>query len=249
MSSIGYFDTETCCFPEDLEEEQNIMIQLAVAFKEGSTMDFFDDLNRNTIPIKAKASKIHHITEEDLVGKPDYDETSTYRVLQKEVKSGNLEYLIAHNIKFDAEVLRLAGLDISGVKQIDTFKVLKYINDTQGLIYEELNLQYMMYHLKLYKLRADVYAKYDLDIRNAHDALFDVVDLILLTAYIIKKFDTSYAEMHEITKYPLELVHMTNGRYRGQRLDSLSESVLKWNAENNFDDDIKYSCKMILEGE
>lgn len=248
--AVGYFDTETCCFPEDLNgEEKNIMIQLALALKDGKVISFFDDMNKNTIPISAKASKIHHITEEDLVGKADYNKTATYRVFREEVEADRLDYLVAHNIKFDAEVLRLAGIDISGIKQIDTFKVLKYINDTQGLPYEELNLQYMMYYLKLYKFRADMYAKYDLDIRTAHDALFDVVDLMLLTGYIIKKYDTSLEEMHEITREPLELVHMTNGKHRGVRLDSLSESVLKWNAENNFDDDIKYSCKMILEGE
>lgn len=243
--SIAYFDSETCCFPEDLEKEQNIMIQLAVAYKYGKEFTFTSDMNKNSLPIKAKAQKIHHITEEMLADKPEYNETATYKHLEENLD--DIEYLVAHNIKFDAEVLRLAGMDLSGLKFIDTFKVLKFINDTQGLPYEELNLQYMMYELKLYRLREAMYKKYGLTIKHAHDALFDVVDLILLTSFLIKKYDTSYEEMHEITINPLELTHMTNGKHRGQRLDSLSESVLRWNAENNYDDDIRYSCKMLLE--
>lgn len=246
---ICYLDTETVCFPEDLKEKQNVMIQLATAYKIDEEFTFHENRNKNTLPITSKASAIHHIVEEDLIDELNYNETDTYNRLKTSLEYENINYMIAHNMPFDDKVLQLAGLDTSKVKKIDTLKVMKFLNDIlygKGIPHSSLALQFLMYELKLYRYRKSFYDKYDIEIRNAHDALFDVVDLIILTKWIMKTYDLSLEDMYQITNEPLELVYMPNGSNRGKRIDSLSLSQLEWNRDNSYDDDVRYSCNLLL---
>ena len=244
-----YLDTETTQFVTE-ELNENIMIQLATVYKVDKEFTFYEDKNKNTLPITSKASATHHITEEDLVDKPNYNKTNTYKKLETSLECENIDYMIAHNMPFDDKVLQLAGLDTSKVKKIDTLKVMKFINDMlyeKGEAFESLALQFLMYELKLYKYRKPFYDKYDIEVKNAHDALFDTIDLIILTNWIIKIYNTTYEEMYQITNEPLELHYVPSGSNRGKRFDELTRNQLEWNRDNSWDADVRYTCEILLE--
>lgn len=245
-----FLDTETTMFPENLKEDDNIMIQLATAYmNDKGNIKFLEDKNKNTQDISPQASSAHNIVEEDLIEMPIYNATKTYKTLNKMLQENKVEYAIAHNMPFDKKVLELANMNLSKVKLIDTLKVMRYINDSEGLIYDSCALQYLIYDLKLYRKRKNVYYKYDLEFRTSHDALFDVVDLILLTEWIVETYETSYEEMCEISNNPIEYTYVPTGSNKGKRVRDLSQNQLEWQAENSWDADMRYTCNLILEGE
>jgi len=246
MSKVIYLDTETAGFPEhkSFTENDELLIQLAYATEDNGIMTFQQTYCKNQVDIRTSAMAIHHITPEMLEDKPYIRNTNEYKYLKNEIEEDS--YIIAHNAPFDIGIMKREGLDMSNMKVIDTLKIAKFINDNHQE-WESLSLGYLKYWFRLDKYRESFMKAYNLDITlTAHDAISDVVDLILLTKKIQKEYNASLEDMCHITDKPLFLKHVPNGTNRGKLFSELSTNQLEWQAENSWDKDVQFTCKKML---
>jgi exodeoxyribonuclease X len=157
-----FLDTETTGRgPEDR------LCQIAFKTDDGVTVS---ELYNPGMPISIDAMAIHHITNEMVQGKPVFRNSEEWRTLQ-DLLGANQTVTVAHNAKFDIEMLRREGLEPQRV--VCTLKLARYL-DKEGVI-PKYNLQYLRYFLNL-----QVDAK-------AHDALGDVTVLEALFKRIYAK--------------------------------------------------------------
>lgn len=212
-----FFDTETT----DVQSKD--IIQLAAISDDGVSINmFFKPIQK----ISVAAMAVHHITPEDLVNKPKfedskYEDSSLKEYLEKLAK----EYIwVAHNAEFDLEVLRKKGIDIPN--SICTFKLARNMfsenNDTRDL--ESYSLQYLRYYLGLYK-------KENSEHNTAHDALSDVYFLKDLFEYIQKNSSLTVENMMTITREPQYIRSINFGKYAGRTLEDIAKidrEYLQW---------------------
>ncbi len=212
-----FFDTETT----DVQSKD--IIQLAAISDDGVSINmFFKPIQK----ISVAAMAVHHITPEDLVNKPKfedsrYEDSSLKEYLEKLAK----EYIwVAHNVEFDLEVLQKKGIEIPN--SICTFKLARNMfsedNDTRDL--ESYSLQYLRYYLGLYK-------KENSEHNTAHDALSDVYFLKDLFEYIQKNSSLTVENMMTITREPQYIRSINFGKYAGRTLEDIAKidrEYLQW---------------------
>ncbi|HEX7586500.1 MAG TPA: exonuclease domain-containing protein [Patescibacteria group bacterium] len=173
------------------------------------------------VPIEIEAMAIAHITNKMVADKEPFIGSEMQKDLEQILAAGNI--LVAHNAKFDAEILQREGLETS--KIIDTFKIAHHL-DTEGKI-PKYALQYLRYY-------------FDLEVKNApaHDALGDV-------RVTEKIFDHLFAEMAkthgdeekilrsmlEISAEPLLFKKFNFGKHNGRKISEVvaeDASYLAW---------------------
>lgn len=249
MRYLCYIDTETTCLPE--QESGNILIQLAFAIFDTEKNEFYqvsESLCKNEYPLTSKAMMMHGITPEMLKNELQIEDTETYRLLEAFIESHHHEsVLVAHNLPFDFDVLSRV-IDFKTMRQLDTLKVMRMINDQLGLPYESCALQFLKYELKLYQ---KVHALCEIigitKHLSAHDAMSDIIDLILLVNYIRATFNADIKQMVKITESgPLYLTYMPSGKDKGVKLVDLTYNQLQWHAENSYDEHVRFTCNQIL---
>lgn len=81
---------------------------------------------------------IHHITENELVGKERFIDSAERTTLQKLLESYTL---VAHNARFDVDVLERSGVEVS--LPICTLRLSRYLLPE----IEQHKLQYLRYYL------------------------------------------------------------------------------------------------------
>lgn len=178
------------------------------------------------VPIDFEAMAVHHITQkrvdEDGI---DFKEWSELRKFQETLYDNTL---VAHNAKFDIDVLEREGVKVG--EFICTRKVAyKFLPEAKNH-----RLQYLRYYLRL-------------DIKEsviAHDAMGDVVVLDALFEHL-KQF-ASIKEMIEISKKPMLIREFSFGKHKGESVESVITSdpgYWKWMLNNidDLDDDLRYS--------
>ena len=137
-------------------------------------------------PISIDAMVIHHITEKMVQDKPPFKESDAYAKLKKLVSDIN-NVIVAHNAKFDMQMLQMEG--ISTQRVVCTLKLARYL-DKKGVI-PKYNLQYLRYFLKL-----EVHAK-------AHDALGDILVLEKLFSRLSTKSEMPAVSITETDLTPI----------------------------------------------
>lgn len=233
-----YFDTETT----DIDRKE--IIQLAFLTDDG---DEFNMYFKPKGEISFGAMAVHHITPEMLEDKTSFEE-ATYKEqgLSQYLKILTEKYVwVAHNAKFDTEVLKNVGLEIP--EAICTFKIardLLSLDQKDEYDLENYSLQYLRYFLGLYKTE-------NTKNNTAHDALSDVYFLRDLFRYFQQNFNLTTEKMLNITKAPLIIRNIHHGKHAGKSFKEIQKEepeYLQW-VIDNWDDkpDIVWNIKRILE--
>jgi len=212
-----FFDTETT----DLQTKD--IVQLAMISDDGVNLNLFFNPIQD---ISISAMAVHHITPEDLTGKPKFaDAKFENKPLNEYLEELANEYIwVAHNVEFDLEVLSKKGIKIP--KSICTFKLARnmFSEDEGKRDIESYSLQYLRYYLGLYK-------KENNDHNVAHDALSDVYFLRDLFKHIQENSSLSVDNMISISKEPPLIRSINFGKYAGRTLEDIAKidrEYLQW---------------------
>ena len=223
-----FLDTETTG-----TETDDRLCQLAFKTEAGLVVNELFNPGR---PISIEAMAVHHITNRMVAEKPLFQESQVYQTL-KELLSDPQNVMVAHNAKFDVEMLTREGLHPS--KVICTLKLARFL-DAKGVI-PQYNLQYLRYYL-------------DLDIAaTPHDALGDILVLEALFKRIRAKFEEKAApdpidEMIRISSAPILISRMPFGKHKGALFSEVPLDYLEWLLGTDLDEDMAYTVRYYLEG-
>jgi DNA polymerase III epsilon subunit-like protein len=245
MTKYVLFDTETT---GNQEEDRIIQVGAMVVGAKGE-VEVYDELCSSDVPIKIEAMEVHNITPDLIAGKADFKSTKFWN----DLKSLNVEnnYLIAHNIKFDLEMLEKEGFS-NKMKLIDTLRCAKHLYPDS----DYHRLQYFRYSLELYKEEKKEAAKHHIVIK-AHDAIGDVLVMKLLLSKLVARVKEEYegvnpmVKLEELTRTPVMMKSFKFGKYKGEEIADIARSdagYIKWMMNSlELDEDLKYTLERVLE--
>ena len=224
-----FIDTETT----GLERTDKILSIALVIVEDGKISTKMNLINEGK-KIPPKASSINHITNEMIKGKPELQDSESFKFLQL-----NNIYditLISHNIKFDLEMLNRACGFVWQGKIIDTLRVSKHLMPDC----EEFSLQFLRYELKLYKDEKEKI--------TPHEALSDA--RVIKQLYDILLELTSQEDMYELSIKNVLINKFGFGKYAGRYIEEISmldRGYLDWMLNNiDLDEDLRYSIEYYL---
>ncbi|MCD4758471.1 MAG: 3'-5' exonuclease [Arcobacteraceae bacterium] len=240
MSKYILFDTETT----GAAVEDRIIQIGGMIINSKTDIEVHDELCSAPLEIKIEAMEVHNITPDLLVGKPPFIQTTFYGKLQELNNPSN--YLIAHNINFDLDMLKKEGF-INQFTLIDTLRCAKHL-------YPELpyhRLQYIRYALELYKTEQKEADDLNIVIK-AHDAIGDVLVMKLFLRQLVVRCNEIYPDFNtmeklaELTTTPVFIKTFRFGKYKGQDVLDVARSdigYLQWMRSNmtDLDEDMRYT--------
>lgn len=240
------FDTETT---GALEEDRVIQFGGMILDQKGK-MEVYDELCKSEVPIKIEAMEVHNITPMMLENKPSAKETNFYRRLEE--LNNNSNFLIAHNINFDLEMIKKEGF-VNNLQLIDTLRCARHI-------YPDLpyhRLQYLRYALNLYKNEQEEAQKLNITIK-AHDAIGDVLVMKLFLRELVAKTREVYPNYNpmkklvELSSTPVFVQTFKFGKYKGEKIVDVAQkdaNYLNWMLNNmeDIDEDLKYTLSKVLQ--
>lgn len=227
-NNLIFLDTETT----GLTGEDRLC-QLAYTFQGKE----FEALFKPPLPISIDAMAVTHITNRMVENQEPFEASQAKAELIRILGEGNI--LVAHNARFDVEMLRRDGVEVP--QYIDTFKVA-YALDENGEI-PRYALQYLRYYFDLEVSEA-----------TAHSALGDVRVLVALYEFLFAKMfvvmqDEAKVieEMLTLSAKPIMFRMFTFGKYNGRTIQEVAnedQGYIAWllnqkimNRENGEDDD------------
>ena len=193
--------------------------------EDGKVLRHYQTLVDPGIPIPAVASAIHHITDDDVRGKPDI-ETAILPFFDEE-----FEFVVAHNAAFDRRFMNFAQ-----APWVCTWKL-------SVIVYPEAPShanQVLRYWLKLPSPR---YA----DVQMAHRALYDSE----VTAYLFEHLQSKatsedYVEkMISASNAPLLLKKVSFGAHKGKAWSEVPRNYLDYilNKSSGWSEDIIHTAR------
>ena len=231
VNKIIILDTETTGV---LEEDRIIQLSYLVTDSDGNIEEVHNEFCQAPLPIKFDAMAIHHITPEELEGKPECTQLKGFARLNELNTSDNL--IVIQSAEFDLGMLEKEGF-VSQMKLVDTFRIHRffYHEDPHGL-------QYNRYALGLYKKEAKQMQELGVQIA-AHDALGDVIVLKNFYDYLLN--DHEQDKMIEMCSKPILMDLMPFGKHKGKRIEDVATSErrsLSYMLETfDLDQDLRYS--------
>ncbi len=245
MAKYVLFDTETT---GTLDEDRIIQIG-GMVVNSKTNIECFDEMCSAILPIKLEAMEVHNITPDLLEGKPACIDTNFYKKIIELNDPSN--YLIAHNINFDLNMMKKEGFE-NQYTLIDTLRCAKHL-------FPELpyhRLQYIRYALELYKTEQDEANKLDIVIK-AHDAIGDVLVMKLFLSKLVTSCMEVYPDFNpmeklaELTKTPVMIQTFRFGKYKGRNIAEVARedaSYLNWMRSNmaDLDEDMRYTLDKLL---
>jgi DNA polymerase III epsilon subunit-like protein len=217
MKKIIFLDTETT----GNEPKKDFLCQLAYKVYDvasakgfGEPKETFCELYKPSIPIPPEASAITHITNKHVADKKAFQESPEYKKIKNLLEDNN-SVMIAHNNKFDYEIIKKEG--ITPANTICTLRVARALDKNN--VIPQYRLQYLRYYL-------------DIDIEaEAHDALGDVLVLEKLFERLLDKIikedavneEQAIEKMIEISSRP-SLMNMFNfGKHNGKTVADVAK--------------------------
>lgn len=212
QSNLIFLDTETTGVgPEDR------LCQVAYKFQGAEKEALF----KPPVPIGIDAMAVAHITNKMVANKEPFFGSQLHKALE-EIFSGE-HILVAHNVGFDAEMLKREKLAPKSL--IDTFKLAQYL-DVNGEI-PKYALQYLRYYHELEVLDAP-----------AHDALGDIRVLEKLFDFYFQKMLSGgkeeavvLQEMLAVSARPILVKKFNFGKYIGESVSDVAQkdrNYLQW---------------------
>lgn len=275
MNKLMFFDTETTGISKD-----DRIIQVAAIVSELDNKEYsekhYDELCSSPEPIKIESMAVHGIRQEKVDNKPPFSQTEFKKRFDQLNSSEN--YLIAHNIEFDKQMIEKEGYEGNIKFQlIDTLQCAKHMYE----VGEELRRSNLTYELPNHKLQTFRYIliseeeeeleakKLNIEIK-AHDAIGDVLVLKLFFKRLYLRMKERFKlnnsqdvlnKMVELTNIPAEVKKINFGQHKGktlQEIESIASGYIDWlykeqNASKNSNDpkfnrDLHYSLKKIIDG-
>jgi DNA polymerase III epsilon subunit-like protein len=244
MAKYVLFDTETTG-----NQDQDRIIQVgAMIVHSKDEIEVLDELCQAPVPISIEAMEVHNITPEIIADKGLYDETDFALKLQQLNQKEN--YLIAHNIAFDLEMLKKEGFE-NHYTLIDTLRCAKH------LLPESPNhrLQYLRYALELYKIEEAEAHQLGVTIK-AHDAIGDVLVMKLLLSKLVRLTQEKFAgvnpmiKLAELTQTPVMMRTFKFGKYKDREIAEVvheDRGYLTWMRANlDLDEDMRFTLDHYL---
>jgi DNA polymerase III epsilon subunit-like protein len=211
-SNLIFLDTETTgTGPQDR------LCQVAYAYGGHE----FESLFKPPVPIGIDAMVVTNITNRTVAGRAPFAGSEMATELRRIFLEGAV--LVAHNAKFDAEMLSREGIEVG--EMIDTFKLAHHI-DVNGEI-PKYSLQYLRYY-------------HDLEVgdASAHDALGDVRVLFRLFYFHFGKMlaargdeEAVFREMITVSARPILIRKFNFGKYAGEdvkKVAATDKEYLTW---------------------
>lgn len=211
-SNLVFLDTETTG-----NGPMDRLCEVAYSFNGEEASSLF----KPPIPIQVEAMSISHITNKMVEDKEAFIGSEFQKKLSDIFSKKNI--LVAHNAKFDAEMLKKEKIEIEN--SIDTLKIAHHL-DKEGKIPKH-GLQYLRYFL-------------DLNIEDVvpHSALGDVRVLEKLFERLfqkmlvdIKEESKVIDEMIRISALPILMKKFPFGKYNGALVADIAKTdpgYLKW---------------------
>lgn len=225
-----FLDTETTG-----TGHQDRLCQLAYKLDTGEVVN---ELFKPLLPIEIEAMSVHHITNEMVADKPAFKDSPEYQKLVN-LLDDNDSILVAHNAKFDVDMLIKEG--IHPKKVICTLKLARHL-DPNGVI-PKYNLQYLRYFLGI-QIQA-----------TAHDALGDILVLEKLFERLFSRMSKDISadeigdKMVEISSNPVLLSRMYFGKHKGELFRDIPKDYLSWlSGKDDLDEDMRYTVEHYLNG-
>ena len=244
MAKYVLFDTETTG-----NQEQDRIIQVgAMIVHSKEEIELFDELCLAPVPITIEAMEVHNITPELIKDKGFYEETNFASKVEQFNQKEN--YLIAHNIAFDLEMLKKEGFQ-NHYTLIDTLRCAKH------LIPDSPNhrLQYLRYALELYQIEQAEAQKLGITIK-AHDAIGDVLVMKLLLSKLVRLTQEKFAgvnpmqKLAELTQTPVMMKTFKFGKYKDREIAEVvneDRGYLTWMRANlDLDEDMTFTLDYYL---
>lgn len=206
-----FLDTETT----GVDISKDRLVQVCYKNFENIYTEYF----KASVPMTVKSMSITHITDKMLVDKPSFAESQMKKDLEKLLQTG---ILVAHNARFDVEMLRLEGLNVP--QFICTLRVARHL-DEEGII-PEYNLQFLRYYLNL-----EVEG-------NPHDAEGDVhvlvavfERLLIKVMKVVSNKNEAIKEMIKISSTPSLYKNFNFGKHKDKSIAEVAKSdkgYLEW---------------------
>lgn len=226
-------------------ERADKIVSIGLIAVDGEKITTKYDLINEGKKISPKASSIHHITNEMIKSKPKLHESEAYKYLCENNLSTTT--LVAHNIKFDLQMLLACGFNFHG-EIIDSLRVSKHlIPECEGY-----SLQLLRYELKLYMSeKSEALACGITDELLAHNALHDALMVKILFNYLLES--ATKEEMIALSFKNVLMQKFEFGKYSGRYIEEISmcdRGYLEWMLANILDlnDDLRYSIDYYLQG-
>jgi exodeoxyribonuclease X len=218
-----FLDTETTG-----AEKKDRLCQLAYKTEKG---EIVNQLFKPPLPIAIEAMCVHHITNEMVENKPAFKDSNDHRKLV-DLLSGDMNILVAHNAKFDVDMLVKEGIHPKRI--ICTLKLARHM-DPKGVI-PRYSLQYLRYFLGI-KIQA-----------TAHDALGDILVLEKLFERLFAKMSKDIGpaavenKMMDISSKPVLLTRMYFGKHKGKFFREIPKDYLQWlSGQDDLDEDMRFT--------
>lgn len=204
----------------------------------------YDLLNEGK-KISSEISSINHITNEMLKDKPNVQDSEIYKFLKEQNNETNT--LIAHNVKFDLQMLSASGIQWLG-NIVDTLRVTKHLIPEC----ERFSLQFLRYELKLYTKEKNMAVECGINTNiTAHNSLADSLVIKLLYKYLLE--NSSLEQMMELSFKNVLMQKLDFGKYEGKYIEDIvinDVGYLQWMLANvlDLDEDLRYSINYYLQG-
>lgn len=235
-----FLDLETT----GLESDDKIC-SIAILVLDDEVRSYKYELINEGKKIPPEASSIHHITSEMIKESPAFKDSEIYEFLK--LNNNENSTIIAHNVKFDLQMLSSAGLIWRG-DIIDTLRVTRHLVPEC----EFFSLQILRYELKLYRDEAKENSLYGIkDAMNAHNALSDALVSKLLFDYLLEI--SSEDKMKELSFEHVLVQKFNFGKHKGKYIEEVAmndRGYLEWllGSVTDLDEDLRYSIHHYLEG-
>jgi len=200
--NLLFLDTETTGLGPD-----DRLFQVAYSFLGKQ----YNELFKPPVPITIDSMVVSHVTNEMVSDKKPFEGSDMQKDLHVLLKEN---ILVAHNTRFDEEMLRREGLEVT--RSIDTYKISHYL-DEKGEVPKH-SLQYLRYY---YTLDKDAVA---------HDALGDVLILEALFEKFFSQMMEKYSDeskcieaMMQISSKPLFMKKFNFGKHNGRDVRDVAQ--------------------------
>ena len=212
------------CESTGLDVRKDSIIEIAAStFTFNKLLDSFETLVDPRVPIPKESTKIHHITDDMVEGKPTIKE-----VLPEFLKLAEKHIVVGHSIAFDIDIVKESAKKHSvptklGEKPfIDTLRLARLYGGSPVNSLEKLR------------------EHFNIPSEGAHRAMSDVKVNIEVFKQLTRPFKTTEALLERLKK-PVALKLMPLGKYRGRIFKDIPIEYLSWAINQDFDVDLIFS--------
>lgn len=214
------------CETTGLDPKKDSIIEVAaIRFNGDEIFDRYETLVDPGRSIPEESTKIHHITDAMVQGKPSVKE-----ILPELLAFIGDHILIGHGIGFDIDVIcnaaEAAGIPCQLRKNlfIDTLRMAR--------LYGESPVNSLGHLSRHFNIEAD----------GAHRAMNDVMMNRAVFRQLAKPYKSAQ-ELLKILKKPVKMRNMPLGKHKGRSMREVPLDYLKWAAHKDFDQDLLFSIR------